>query len=116
MATDSGGRAALATGGLAALLASACCLGPLVLVTAGISGAWIGNLALLAPYRPVFLAASFIAMFFAWRRIYRPTGHCAPGEACAAPAVRQIYRVLFWLVAALILVALVFPYVLPLLD
>ena len=38
------GRGALFAGGLAALLASTCCLGPLVLVALGFSGAWIGNL------------------------------------------------------------------------
>ncbi|MCL6483096.1 MAG: mercuric transport protein, partial [Janthinobacterium lividum] len=48
------GRGALFTGGLAAILASACCLGPLVLIALGFSGAWIGNLAVLEPYRPIF--------------------------------------------------------------
>ena len=38
------GRGALFAGGLAAFLASTCCLGPLVLVALGFSGAWIGNL------------------------------------------------------------------------
>ena len=33
------GRVALAGGGLAAILASTCCLGPLVLVALGFSGA-----------------------------------------------------------------------------
>ncbi|MEB7647603.1 mercuric transporter MerT family protein, partial [Enterobacter hormaechei] len=37
------GRGALFAGGLAAILASACCLGPLVLIALGFSGAWIGN-------------------------------------------------------------------------
>lgn len=32
-------RGALAAGGLAAILASTCCLGPLVLVALGVSGA-----------------------------------------------------------------------------
>ena len=35
------GRGALAAGDLAAILASACCLGPLVLLSLGIGGAWI---------------------------------------------------------------------------
>jgi len=40
-----GGTGVLAAGGIAAILASTCCLGPLVLVLLGFSGAWIGNLA-----------------------------------------------------------------------
>ena len=40
-------KTTLAGGALAAIVASVCCLGPLVLVTVGISGAWISNLAAL---------------------------------------------------------------------
>lgn len=108
------GRSALAAGGLAAILASTCCLGPLVLVALGFSGAWIGNLMVLEPYRPLFIGAALLALFFAWRRIYRPVTACTPGEVCARPQVRTAYRLIFWLVAALVLVALVYPYVLPL--
>lgn len=43
--SDSGRRRLLAAGGLVgALLASSCCIVPLVLLTLGVSGAWIGNL------------------------------------------------------------------------
>lgn len=113
MEKDKSGKSALATGGLAALLGSACCLGPLVLVTLGVSGAWIGYLTRLEPYRPIFVGTALVAMYFAWRRLYRPPGECAPGEICAVPQVRRGYRALFWLVLALAIVALVFPYVLP---
>ena len=43
------GRGSLIAGGIAAALASACCLGPLVLITLGISGAGVGSLAALEP-------------------------------------------------------------------
>lgn len=109
----SAGRAALVAGGVAALLASACCLGPLVLLALGISGAWIGNLTALEPYRPVFIGVALLAVFFAHRRIFRPTGECLPGEICAVPAVNRTYRVLYWVVMALLAVALVFPYIAP---
>ena len=108
------GRGALFTGAVAALLASTCCLGPLVLVALGFSGAWIGNLTAMEPYRPYFLAAGVIAMIFAWRHIYRPIENCKPGEVCAIPQVRTTYKLIFWVVAVLIVVALGFPYVLPL--
>lgn len=54
MSEPQNGRGALFAGGLAAILASTCCLGPLVLVALGFSGAWIGNLTVLEPYRPLF--------------------------------------------------------------
>nr|ALV81785.1 MerT mercuric transport protein [Providencia rettgeri] len=107
------GRGALFAGGLAAILASACCLGPLVLIALGFSGAWIGNLTVLEPYRPIFIGAALVALFFAWRRIYRPAQACKPGEVCAIPQVRATYKLIFWIVAALVLVSLGFPYVMP---
>ena len=108
------GMGSLALGGLTAILASACCLGPLVLVLLGVSGAWIGNLTRLEPYRPVFLSGALIALFFAWRRIFRPARACTPGEVCAMPHVRSIYKVIFWCVATLIVIAFAFPYAAPL--
>jgi mercuric ion transport protein len=77
MSEPQNGRGALFTGGLAAILASACCLGPLVLIALGFSGAWIGNLTVLEPYRPIFIGVALVALFFAWRRIYRP---CRPAN------------------------------------
>ena len=108
-------RRALFAGGLAAILASTCCLGPLLLVALGFSGAWIGNLTALEPYRPLFIGVALVAMIFAGRRIYRPAQQCKPGELCAIPQVRSTYKAVFWVVAVLVLIALAFPYVLPLL-
>jgi mercuric ion transport protein len=113
MSEPQNGRGALAAGGLAAILASTCCLGPLILVALGFSGAWIGNLTSLEPYRPIFISAALVALFFAWRRIFRPAYACKPGEVCAMPQVRTTYKLIFWIVAALVVVALGFPYVLP---
>jgi len=114
MSKPPNGRGALVTGGLAALFASTCCLGPLVLVTLGFSGAWISNLTMLEPYRPIFIGAALVALFFAWRRIFRPAQACQPGEVCAIPRVRGVYQLTFWTVAALTALALVYPYLLPL--
>ena len=109
------GRAsALALAGLTALLASTCCLGPLLLVSLGVSGAWIGNLTMLEPYRPWFIGGALLALAFAWQRIFRRVQDCAPGEICALPRVRTTYKAIFWIVLVLVLVALLFPYVLPL--
>lgn len=107
------GRGALLVGGVSAILASTCCIGPLLLITLGFSGAWIGNLAALEPYRPIFIAFAVAALFFAARRIWQPAVACAPGEVCAMPAIRQGYKWLFGVVLALVIVALGFPYVAP---
>jgi mercuric ion transport protein len=109
--SDRTGSGALLVGGLAAILASTCCLGPLILVALGLGGAWIGNLTRLEPYRPFFIAGALIALFFAGRRIFRPDQTCNAGELCAVPRTGRIYRVLFATVSVLVLIALVFPYV-----
>lgn len=108
-------KASLIGGALAAVGASACCLGPLLLVALGMSGAWIGNLMALQPYRPVFIGAAAVFLALAWWKIYRPrvTETCAAGGACALPRSNRRYRILFWLVSALVLIALTYPLVLP---
>jgi mercuric ion transport protein len=106
---DKTGQRSLMAGGLAALLASACCLGPLVLIGLGFSGAWISNLTVLQPYQPIFIGAAFVALFVAGKRIWRPVAQCAPDEFCALPRVRMGYQILFVGVCTLLLVALVFP-------
>jgi mercuric ion transport protein len=109
--SDQTGSGALVVGGVAAILASTCCLGPLVLVVLGLSGAWIGNLTRLEPYRPFFIAGALVALFFAGRRMFRPARICQPGEVCAVPRTRRLYKIVFGIVSALVLIALVFPFV-----
>lgn len=112
MSEPQNGRGALFTGGLAAILASACCLGPLVLIALGFSGAWIGNLTVLEPYRPIFIGAALVALFSPGGA---STDRRKPANQgmCAIPQVRATYKLIFWVVAALVLVALGFPYVMP---
>ena len=78
-------RSALTLAGIAALLASACCVLPLVFVLVGVSGAWIGQLQRLEPYSPWLAGAG------ARRRWRSPAGGCSPAAragrgACADDA------------------------------
>lgn len=106
--------AVLTVGGIAALLVGACCVAPLVLVSIGLGGAWLANFQMLELYRPFFIGVALLALGFAWRRIYRPVAECKPGEVCAVPQVRRGYKIGFWIVAAVLLVMLAFPYFAPL--
>jgi len=112
MANSSLEKASLIGGALGAIVASVCCLGPLVLVTVGISGAWISNLVAFEPYRPYAVGVALVCMVFAYRKIYAAPAPeaCEPGTLCAVPQIRRIYRVMFWVVSAMVVVALVFPY------
>jgi mercuric ion transport protein len=92
------------------VLGSLCCLGPLVLVMLGVSGAWIGNLTALEPYRLLFLGVAVVCLVLASRSIYRaPAAEtCAPGTVCALPQTQRLYKRLFWGVSVLVLAALTF--------
>jgi mercuric ion transport protein len=103
----------LATGFVAAVLASTCCLGPLLLITLGFSGAWISNLTVLEPYRPIFIGAALVSLLLAGRRIWARAPACEPGQVCTVPSVRRVYKLLFGIVVALVTVALGFPLIAP---
>lgn len=47
-----GTKGSLVAGALAALGASACCAGPLILLLLGISGGWASHLIAFEPYSP----------------------------------------------------------------
>jgi mercuric ion transport protein len=112
MANGSFEKASLVGGALAAIVASVCCLGPFVLVTVGISGAWISNLAAFEPYRPYAIAVALVCMVLAYRKIYATPAPeaCEPRTLCAVPQTRRIYKMMFWVVSAMVLIAMGFPY------
>jgi mercuric ion transport protein len=91
---------------MGAILASSCCIVPLVLVLIGVSGAWIGNLTALEPYSGYFSAAAvlFIGAGF-WRaRRFARTG-CPDGSSCTRPQ-SSIVKIALWAAALLVLVNL----------
>jgi len=100
----------LAVGGVAAVLASSCCLGPLILVMMGFSGAWIGSLSALEPYRPLFLAFTLIALLLAGFRIFRRAKDCDVNGTCATRRTRRTQKFIFSVVALLAVVAFAFPH------
>lgn len=93
------------------LTASACCILPLILISVGISGAWISNLTALAVYQGwillvsgVMLALSFYFIFYSSRNA------CDDGSTCAKPKSRALVKFSFYLATLLILLATFFPY------
>ena len=97
---------------LAAIGATACCAGPLVLLSLGIGGAWIGNLTALEPYRPIFILLVVVFMGLACRRLFTVAA-CNPGQACAIPAAAGRQRLIFWVVLGVVSVLATSPWLLP---
>lgn len=110
---------------ISAIMASACCWLPLVLLAVGVSGAGIA--ATLEAYRPLFIVVTFGFLGAAFYFTYRPNkavaegGHgcCAAeatsGEACCAPATKGRFsmmtfnKAMLWVVTVLAVAFLFFP-------
>ena len=100
---------------LAAVTASVCCLGPLLLLGLGVSGAWIGTLTALEPVRPVFsvLALGFLGFAFYRTGSRRAAEQCAEGSHCARRGSARFNRIPLWLATVAVLGLLTFPYAAP---
>ena len=93
----------------AALAASACCLGPLILAMIGLGGA--GAALALQPYRPYLLMLTGVLLGGAFYTTYRrPVGDCRPGDSCAMPAAGRAGKVMLWVATVFIVLAVTFPY------
>lgn len=106
-------KSSLVAGALAAVGASVCCVGPLLLLMLGIGGAWIAHLTALEPLRPWFTAATLVFLGLAYRRLYLQPQVCEPGAACAEPIVAKRQRLMFWVVALALLALLSVPWLAP---
>ena len=108
------GKGSLIASVLAAIGASACCVGPLMLLVLGIGGSWVGSLTAMEPYRPIFIGLMLLFLGLAFRKLYLVPQVCAPGTPCADPSTLKRQRLTFWVVAALLLGLLAVPWLAPL--
>ena len=100
---------------LGALAMSSCCIVPLVLFGLGVTGAWIGNLTALYPYKPVFFAVTAAFLAAGFYMVYRrpKTVACDEGSYCASPMSDRINKIVLWSATLLVVAALAFPYAAP---
>ncbi len=105
----------MATGSLlGALAASSCCILPLVLFSLGISGAWIGNLTALYPYKPYFVTITLLFLAGGFYMAYlKPKIACEAGSYCATPTSGRVLKISLWGSTLLVSAALAFPYMVP---
>jgi mercuric ion transport protein len=76
----------------------------------GFSGAWIGRLSALEPYRPLYLGFTVIALLLAGFRIFRRAKDCDIDGTCSTPRTRRTQKFLFSGIALLAVVAFAFPH------
>jgi mercuric ion transport protein len=95
---------------LAAIGASLCCVGPLLLISLGIGGAWIGSLSSMEAVRPFFMILTVFFIWLGFDKLYLTESRCEEGDACASPEVLRRQRLLFWIGSLLVLLLLAFPW------
>ncbi len=94
---------------LAALVASFCCILPIVFAVAGVS--ILGASAAFAAWRPYLLIATFALLGLGFYFAYRPARPaCEPGSVCARPSASRSGRLLLWVATILVLAFTAFPY------
>lgn len=96
---------------LSAIVASVCCIGPLVFALLGIGGA--GLLVKFEPYRPYFAASTAALLgagfYFTYRKP-KPAADEGPACDCELPRVNRAGRVMLWVATILSAAFLAFPY------
>lgn len=103
-------------GAVGAILASSCCILPFVFLMLGVSGAWIGTLTALEPYKDYFAVITlvFIGLGF-WHVYFKPKQQCEEGY-CATPTSNRVIKTVLWVSTILVLLALTVDFWAPILS
>ena len=100
---------------LGAIAASSCCVVPLILLSLGVGGAWMGTVTVLAPYSVWIVAFTLACLSVGFYLVYgKPAQACDVGAACARPVSNRVMKTALWSAALLITVTLGLRFVAPL--
>ena len=107
----------IATGGLlGAIVASTCCVLPVILLALGISGAWISNLVSLARYKPFFIVLSLVFVGTGFWMVYFKPNISIPkiqSTSCYRPFSEKTIKIMLWFSVIIILIVFLIPYIAP---
>ncbi len=93
---------------LTAILASLCCIGPLIVATVGFGS--IAAFTLFESYRPYFIAISVLLIGAAFILVYRKRSvHCDDGT-CKVESASKWTKTAVWLAAFVMILTISFPY------
>lgn len=98
---------------LAAIGASVCCVGPLLLLSLGIGGAWMSTLTSMESVRPFFILLALVFIGLGYRKLYVLPDSCAADAACALPEDKRKQRMIYWIGSVLVLLLLALPWYAP---
>ena len=94
----------------AGLLASLCCIGPLLFVLFGVGA--FGAATYFDKARPFLMGGSIVllAVAFYWVYFKRQKDSCEPGEVCAVKSVSRASRIGLWIASVAVLAFAALPY------
>ncbi len=107
-------KAILTTSGsvLSALLASLCCIGPVVFSIIGAGS--LGFAAAFEPYRPYLMAMTVIFLGAGFYFTYRKREVACDDGSCKVESASALAKVILWVAAAIAVVFMFFPQILTL--
>jgi mercuric ion transport protein len=104
-----GSRTAVAGSVVSGFLASACCIGPVVLTLLGLSGGALAHR--LEPLRPYLMVLTYGLLAGAFYLTYGGRAvACEPGVVCASRPVGRMSLILLWVGTVLVLLSTTFPW------
>lgn len=94
---------------LSGILASVCCVGPIVFAVLGLSG--VGFILKFEKYRPLFIVVAVVFLGTAFYLTYKKkeAAHCEPGTLCANPKSDKLNKVVLWIATVLVGFFIFFP-------
>lgn len=98
---------------VSSIAASTCCLLPLVLVLAGITGAWMTSLRILEPVTPLLNGIAVATLIWAGYLVFRPQKECAVPQGVACGESRRSTKWIFLACATFVAALLIFPLIAP---
>ena len=94
----------------ASILASSCCIGPMVFALLGVSSA--GVISKVEPYRGIILFITIVLLISAFYYTYKKKTfeQCRVGSYCANPKSDSWNKIILWVSTVTIVIFLTFPY------
>jgi mercuric ion transport protein len=93
----------------AALVASACCIGPVMFTLLG-AGALSAASVKLVPYRPWFMGFTVALVGVGFYGAYRPAPAACAADGTCTPQSKRTARILIWIAAVIAVALIAFPY------
>jgi mercuric ion transport protein len=96
---------------------AACCLLPAALIGIGITGAWVGSIDSLSPYKWVFISLAAAMLGFVYYRLYVEPGQgLKAGEMLEVTPKDRMLRRMFWAGTAFAVVGVAYGFLEPFLT